>query len=108
MSVFSAIGAILIIGLIFTLHRRRQPSYPYPPGPKGTPLVGNALDVPRDSPWFAFSRLGKEYGPLAYLNMMGQPVVVINNHKTAVNLLEKRGAIYSERYSSVMANELSG
>ena len=31
------------------------------------------------------------------ISMMGQPLVVVNSHKVAVDLLDKRSAIYSDR-----------
>jgi len=35
---------------------------PYPPGPKGYPLIGNILDVPQDIPvWQAFIPLAKKF-----------------------------------------------
>jgi len=108
MSLIIVVAPLIALGVVSTLYKWRRPSRPYPPGPKGKPLIGNLLDVPKDYSWLTFSEFGKQYGPLAYLNMMGQPVVVINDHKTAVNLLETRGSIYSERYYSVMAMELSG
>lgn len=108
MSLISVIVPVFVLGVVFTLHQRRRPSHPYPPGPKGRPLIGNALDIPKDYSWLAFSKLGQEYGPLTYLNMVVQPVIIINGHKTAVDLLERRGSIYSDRYYSVYGMEMCG
>ena len=108
MSIVSLIITIIALGAIIVIRQRRRPSHPYPPGPRGLPLIGNVADMPKDYVWLTFSRWGKIYGPLTYLNMMGQPVIVINDHKTAIDLLEKRGSIYSDRYRSVMAVELTG
>jgi len=36
---------------------------PYPPGPKGYPLIGNILDIPRDVPaWQAFIPIAQKFG----------------------------------------------
>jgi hypothetical protein len=34
----------------------------YPPGPKGWPLIGNLLDMPKIRPWEAFSEMANTYG----------------------------------------------
>jgi len=108
MSLITIIVSLIVFGGIFTIYQRRRPSHPYPPGPKGKPLVGNIADMPKEYPWLTFFRWGKEYGPLTYLNIMGQSIVIINDHQTAVDLIEKRGAIYSDRYWCVTAMEFAG
>lgn len=40
------------------------------------------------------------------LEILSQPVIVISSLEVAAELFEKRGAIYSDRHTSVMANEL--
>ena len=37
---------------------------PYPPGPKGYPIIKNLLDVPTDKPWLTYHEWGKTYGEL--------------------------------------------
>ena len=35
---------------------------PYPPGPRGYPLIGSALDIPRDTPiWKAFISIAQKH-----------------------------------------------
>jgi hypothetical protein len=43
-------------------------------------------------------------GDIFYMNMIGQPVVVLNSAQAASDLLEKRSAIYSDRVGSTMVN----
>lgn len=38
-----------------------------------------------------------------YLDVFGQPMVTLGTHESAVELLEKRSANYSDRMHSVMA-----
>ena len=45
-------------------------------------------------------------GPLVYLELLGQPVLVLNSYDAAVELLEKRSQIYSDRPKLCMAGEL--
>ena len=45
-------------------------------------------------------------GDLIYLNAAGQPVVIINSQKVAVELLDRRAAIYSDRPRNVVACDI--
>ena len=45
-------------------------------------------------------------GDLIYLNAGGQPIVVINSRKVAVELLDRRGAIYSDRPTNVIVDNI--
>lgn len=47
-------------------------------------------------------------GPLVYLKLLGERVLVINSYDVAVDLLEKRSQIYSNRPKLWMAGELVG
>jgi hypothetical protein len=35
---------------------------PYPPGPRGWPLIGNIFDMPHIKPWLTFTEWGQKYG----------------------------------------------
>ena len=35
---------------------------PYPPGPKGYPIIGNVFDVPKNPIWEGFAKMAQEYG----------------------------------------------
>ncbi|TFY59478.1 hypothetical protein EVG20_g7775 [Dentipellis fragilis] len=85
-----------------------RPSAPLPPGPKGFPLIGNVLDMPTSHEWVTFTRWAKEFGGLIYLNLLGQPFIIINSHKKAVEMLEKKSVIYSDRPVLTMGSELVG
>ncbi|TFK46440.1 putative monooxygenase [Heliocybe sulcata] len=99
----------LLLGLsVYVLKSIFQPSPVYPPGPRGLPLVGNALQVPQKHTWLKFSEWAKEYGDLVYLKVLGQPYIVINSAIVAKDLLDKRSAIYSDRPHFVFAGDLVG
>ena len=104
-----------------------------PPGPKGYPIIGNLLDLPPTHVWEKFGTWGKQYGRLSfllhvthvrcvcmlieffahaggvtYINVLGQEMVILNSSKAAVDLLDKRSAIYSNRPIVVMGGEIVG
>ena len=49
----------------------RRPSLPYPPGPKGYPILGNALDLSMSVPiWESFTSLADLYGKLKSFHLL--------------------------------------
>lgn len=111
------------------LRKSRWPSrprrVPLPPGPKGLPLIGNALDLPKSQPWITFTEWSKvrivlaatyggllnvprsqKYGSLIYVQALNQPMLIVNAQKAAEELLDKRGLFYSDRPYLAMAGEL--
>lgn len=57
--------------------------------------------------WLQWQEWSKTYGPVIYLNMLGQPIVILHSAKAAQDLLARRGAIYSDRPRLVLAAELA-
>ena len=47
-------------------------------------------------------------GDVAYINVLGQHMVILNSSKAAVDLLDKRSATYSDRPILMMCGELVG
>jgi hypothetical protein len=47
-------------------------------------------------------------GPVVYLNVAGQLVIVLNTHKAAADLLNRRANIYSDRPINIVADFLTG
>ena len=60
----------VVLGIMFFLikayvQKRRNPAgLPYPPGPSGYPIIGNALDIPKEAPWEVYHEWAKQYGAL--------------------------------------------
>ncbi|KAH8977249.1 cytochrome P450 [Lactarius hatsudake] len=75
-----------------------------PPGPKGLPLVGNILRA-ADNDWLASPQRKDDYGELMYLSVFGKGILVINSQRVAVDLLEKRSNLYSDRPRLISVNE---
>lgn len=103
---------------------RYKNGVPLPPGPRGLPILGNVFDIPSINMMSAFRDMNAKYGAISsfypeppstklistrlgigdivYLNVLGRSMVIIGAHSTAVELLDKRSAIYSGRTPSVM------
>ncbi|KZT06281.1 cytochrome P450 [Laetiporus sulphureus 93-53] len=71
----------------------------------GLPFFGNLFQLNHES-WHIFTEWKKIYGPIVYLNIGGQPVVVLNTHKVAGDLLDRRAINYSDRPRLVVAGEI--
>ncbi|EIM79655.1 cytochrome P450 [Stereum hirsutum FP-91666 SS1] len=95
-------AAVALFVLVLSTVRKllahaRQPRLSLPPGPRGYPLIGNLMDVPRKSPWEIYNQMAQKYGSLMSLRTMGQTILVINSATVARDLLEKRGLTWSDR-----------
>ncbi|KAJ7765339.1 cytochrome P450 [Mycena metata] len=98
--------AVLAICVYF---RFRTNSRRLPPGPPKLPFIGNVLSMPSSHEWITFSQWGKKYGSdIIHLDVLGTSIVVLNSYNAAIDLLDKRSAIYSDRPRLVMARELMG
>ncbi|KAK7446329.1 hypothetical protein VKT23_014535 [Stygiomarasmius scandens] len=99
--VFIAALAILIVKLCYSAHVRRK--Y-WPPGPPGLPIFGNVFQLSQFQ-WFRFTEWKETYGSVFSLNLAGQPAVIINTHQAAVDLLNRRADIYSDRPRLIVSGE---
>jgi hypothetical protein len=78
-----------------------------PPGPMTLPLIGNLYLMPTSKPYKVFAQWGKKYGPIYSLMVGSNPLILIQSHKIAKDLLDKRGANYSSRPDLYILSELS-
>ncbi|EIW83715.1 cytochrome P450 [Coniophora puteana RWD-64-598 SS2] len=87
--------------------RARRGGLPLPPGPLGIPWLGNVIGLDVAQPWVTYTKYGEKYGGLVYTKLLGQDLIVINDEEVAIELLERRSAIYSGR-PVIATNELFG
>ncbi|KAJ3936904.1 MAG: cytochrome P450 [Lentinula lateritia] len=97
-----------VVGLIILRRLFGPKSLPLPPGPKGLPLIGNILDMPTEKEWETFAQWGDAFGDICSVTVLGQPLIILSSAKVAVDLLDKRSSIYSDRPVLQMGGELVG
>ncbi|KAH6899266.1 cytochrome P450 98A3 [Coprinopsis sp. MPI-PUGE-AT-0042] len=94
-------SALTVVTLVVLRGRRDTRGLPLPPGPKGLPLLGNIFDIPREKPWKVYNEWGKVYGGMIYLEVPGQPLLILNNLEDCLALMDKRWPNYSDRFQSM-------
>ncbi|OQE21561.1 hypothetical protein PENFLA_c014G03275 [Penicillium flavigenum] len=110
-ALLSAILGLLTFLLITRLWvRRKIPLGPLPPGPQPKPIVGNIADLPPPGvqDWMHWLKHKDLYGPISSVTVMGQTLVILNDTRTASELLRKRASLYSSRPHMVFASEMVG
>ncbi|KZP06134.1 cytochrome P450 [Athelia psychrophila] len=110
---FQVLASLVVaaIGLYVVLGRSKATGYaPLPPGPKGWPVIGNLLDEPTDGkPWETYREWGREHNSdVLYMNILGQPIIILNSWDAVNDLIEKRSNLYSSRPLRTMVYELMG
>lgn len=61
--------SFLVAGVRFLYGRGQKKGYerlPFPPGPKGIPILGNALQLPLKAPWIKFKDWAAVHGTILY------------------------------------------
>ncbi|EJU00729.1 hypothetical protein DACRYDRAFT_68234 [Dacryopinax primogenitus] len=94
----------LLILLLFSI-RRRSHGAAYPPGPQGIPVLGNVLELPRSLLFLKLAEWAQVQGPLYTVNILGQPLVIINCAKEAADLLDRSSLITGGRPSLIKASD---
>ncbi|KAJ5970957.1 Cytochrome P450 E-class group I [Penicillium vulpinum] len=100
----------LVLYVTKILFTRQRPVAPLPPGPRPIPVLGNIYDLPPSGTQDCMHWLKHKeaYGPVSSITVMGQTIVILNDAKSAIELLVKRSSIYSSRPNQVFACEMVG
>ena len=114
------LAIVAVLTLIWRVSGRSRLSLP--PGPKGFPIIGNLLDMPKDNMVVSMHQLCRQYGEcfslwrclaeelmtlyigdIVYLDVFGQPTIIIDSYDSAIAILESRSANTSDRPRFIMA-----
>ncbi|KAJ6570526.1 cytochrome P450, partial [Mycena vulgaris] len=68
-----------------------------PPGPPADPIIGHLRVIPASGQAKTFYEWSRIYGDVIHLHSLGRNIIVLNSHQAATDLLNKRGANYSDR-----------
>lgn len=98
----------LLVTLFIWFRKHKASTASLPPGPKPVPFLGNVRDLTAKELWLPAEKWAKQYGEIVYLHVLGQGLVFLNTPEAAFDLLDKRGSIYSDKPSLVMAGDLCG
>ncbi|KAI8497864.1 hypothetical protein Bbelb_245160 [Branchiostoma belcheri] len=94
------IQTCLILGSVFLLAcwylRTRTPPN-LPPGPWALPGLGNVLQMFTKAPYLTWTELGRTYGPVIYLRLGSQRIVVLNSYAAVHEALVRKGEDFSSR-----------
>ncbi|ETW78619.1 cytochrome P450 monooxygenase 85 [Heterobasidion irregulare TC 32-1] len=88
--------------------RRKKATCPLSPGPKGLPIIGNVLDIPKNREWITYEKWGKEFGSdIIHVEAFGTHLIVLNSAKVAKELFERRSSLYSDRHTTLDSSQHS-
>ncbi|KAJ7113372.1 cytochrome P450 [Mycena epipterygia] len=93
-----ALYVLLVASIaILYLWSSRIERRPLPPGPPKDPLIGHLRYMPTAQAPFVFHEWAKTYGDVMHLQVLGKSMIVLDTLQAAVDLLDKKGSIYSDR-----------
>ncbi|KAK0201063.1 cytochrome P450 [Desarmillaria ectypa] len=84
-----------------------------PDGPMPAWFIGNVLQIPSKNPEHKFTEWAYTYGGVIFgdvihLKVFSQSIIILSSCKAARELLEQRGAMYSDRPRFVLFSEMMG
>ncbi|CAK8575107.1 unnamed protein product [Lathyrus sativus] len=83
--------------LLFFLKHRRAINAPYPPGPRGLPIIGNLHQLDNSILHLQFSKLSKIYGPIFSLQLGLRAAIVVSSAKIAKEIFKDNDYVFSNR-----------
>ncbi|KAL0947285.1 hypothetical protein HGRIS_013405 [Hohenbuehelia grisea] len=96
-SLWLALGTVLVFVLL-TVARPKQ-RIPLPPGPPSDPFIGHIRHIPPHDQGSKFHEWAKKFGDIISVRVFSRTMIVLDKVSAAIDLLDKRSAIYSDRPS---------
>ncbi|KAI0796313.1 CyP450 monooxygenase [Irpex lacteus] len=106
------ITAAIVAASVY-LNRKRKWTYRLrghhlPHGPRGWPIIGSLLDIPTcERPWTAYTEWAQQYGDMVFYKVLGTPMLMVSSADIALELMDRRSSIYSDRPITVI-DEMTG
>ncbi|KAJ7123073.1 cytochrome P450 [Mycena epipterygia] len=92
-TILFAITLVATLAVVFSLQQSARSL----PGPRRLPFLGNLHRLPKENVWKVYSDWGTKYGGIFAFRVFNRQIVVINSISIAMELLDKRPHIYSDR-----------
>ncbi|KAK6916126.1 Cytochrome P450 [Dillenia turbinata] len=102
--IFIILALSLLSLLAFSFYHSKR--IPYPPGPKGLPIIGN-LSMVNQLDHRSLARLAKTYGGIVHLKMCRVDIVSIATPQMAREVLQAQDLIFSNRPATMSTRYLT-
>lgn len=100
-----SISVLCLVVVVFKISFKRLP---LPPGPEAKFWTGNVHQLPTTEPWLTYAKWSQNHGPVVFFRVHGRRMLILNTLKVALDLLESRASLYSDRPMAWMYKELVG
>ncbi|KAL6227068.1 hypothetical protein ACLB2K_001027 [Fragaria x ananassa] len=101
-ALLSIIPVIFLLGVLL----RSRKCLPYPPGPKGLPIIGN-MTMMDQLTHRGLAKLAKEYGGILHLRMGFLHMVAVSSADVAREVLQVQDNIFSNRPATIAISYLT-
>ncbi|CAI8616884.1 unnamed protein product [Vicia faba] len=99
--VLISLSTFVIISLIF-----RKKKLPYPPGPKGLPIIGNMLMMDQLT-HHGMAKLAEKYGGFCHLQMGVIHIVAVSTPEMAREVLQVQDGVFANRPANIAITYLT-